>query len=39
MSATTSSVTVDNPESFALPDEVEAPRAGSWLLRPVEVVK
>lgn len=38
MSATTSSVTADKPESFALPDEVEAPRAGAWLLKPVEVV-
>ena len=28
----------DNPDAFSLPNEVEPPRAGAWLLRPIEWV-
>ena len=33
---TASTSPADNPEAFALPGEVEPPRAGAWLLRPIE---
>jgi len=35
---TASGTPADNPEAFALPGEVEPPRAGAWLLRPIEWV-
>ncbi len=33
-----STSSADNPDAFALPSEVEAPRAGAWLLKPIEIV-
>ena len=35
---TTTTHPADNPEVFALPNELEQPRAGAWLLRPIEAV-
>jgi len=35
---TANATPTDNPDSFSLPNEVEPPRAGGWLLRPVEAV-
>lgn len=37
MTASSTSPT-DNPDAFSLPNEVEPPRAGAWLLRPIEWV-
>ncbi|MEK8050589.1 TRAP transporter large permease subunit [Ideonella sp. DXS22W] len=33
-----STSTADNPDAFSLPNELEPPRAGAWLLRPIEWV-
>lgn len=33
-----STSSVDNPDAFTLPNELEPPRAGAWLLRPIEWV-
>lgn len=33
-----SASTADNPDAFSLPNELEPPRAGAWLLRPIEWV-
>ena len=38
MTASSASPATDNPEVYALPNEVEPPRAGAWLLRPIEWV-
>lgn len=37
MTASSTSI-ADNPDAFPLPNELEPPRAGAWLLRPIEWV-
>jgi hypothetical protein len=32
----TDKLATDKPEAFALRNEVEPPRAGAWLLKPIE---